>query len=48
MLVGPFKRGRNEEPCRTIHLEPGEAMSPRIEDVLERLLVDLITQAFEK
>ncbi|MFQ5701124.1 MAG: hypothetical protein ACE5HU_04705 [Acidobacteriota bacterium] len=48
MLVGPFKRGRTEEPCRTLHLAGDGDHTTAVEQALEQLQVDLIRESFAK
>ncbi len=47
MLVGPFRRGSAEEPCRAIHLEDAGA-NAALDDAIEGILVDLVERSFAK
>ena len=48
MMVGPYKRGRDEGPCNPIHHEGGEPDRERLAEQLETLLFDLIEMSFAK
>lgn len=48
VLVGPFKVGHLEAPCRTLHHQGNQDPSEQMESALEQLLVDLITESFSK
>ena len=48
MLVGPFKAGRQEEPCQSFHLDEGQQDGPDLSAGLESLLSSLIRDSYQK
>jgi len=48
LMVGPFRRGETEGPCRPVRSDGGEGSLPDPSAALEALLADLIEAAFTK